>query len=282
MIVLFSLILIACSVKELIRRYRYQQKMEIINLLLVGEKPKAKVESKKKQRDVAFENIVSKNSATVNILTQFRDQQLWKIYATIILFCIFVIANQFFIHYELNQQLILITLFAIIIAVILLPDKIVQAQAMKRIKGVSRDLPIVIDIMAIMIKSGMTVENCINYLSTRIKPINPDIEIILQRGNLMLEVNGVSSAIELIYREVPSKEIRMLCATLNRSISFGNSIYEALLDLSTEIREMQKLDIEEKIAAISAKMTVPMMVLILFPVLVIIAGPIAMRMMDSV
>jgi len=43
---------------------------------------------------------------------------------------------------------------------------------------------------------------------------------------------------------------------------------------------MQRLSIEEKIAAVSAKMTVPMMVFILFPSLVVIAGPIILKILS--
>ena len=146
---------------------------------------------------------------------------------------------------------------------------------------VSRDLPLVIDMMAIMVRSGMTVESSFRYLSTRVKPINKDIASILERACLIMDVNGVELSIDLIQREVPCKEVRMFCVTLRRSISYGNSIFEALLDLSTEMRDMQRLTMEEKIAALAAKLTIPTMVFFLAPVLAIIAGPVFMNIVST-
>jgi len=74
--------------------------------------------------------------------------------------------------------------------------------------------------------------------------------------------------------------MRMFCTTLKRNINYGDSIYITLMNLSSEIREMQRLNIEEKIASISAKMTVPMMFFILFPSLVVIAGPIVLKILS--
>ncbi|WP_392552784.1 type II secretion system F family protein [Orbus wheelerorum] len=279
MTILFSIILIGFAVKELFHGYRYHQKKQTLDLLLNGGQVKTQPVTKKNS-NIAFEKIISKNSLGINFLRRFQEEQLWKIYSIVILFSILFIANNFIDFIELNQESIVISLFIIICLVIILPERLVKAQTEKKIKGISKNLPLIIDIMAIMIKSGMTIENGFSYLSSRVKKINPDIATILERACIMMEVNGIEPAIDLIYSEVPSKEMRMFCLTLKRSINYGNSIYDALLDLSSEMRELQKLDIEEKIAAISAKMTLPMMVFILFPVLVIIGGPVMMRLVN--
>ncbi|WP_392560891.1 type II secretion system F family protein [Orbus sturtevantii] len=279
MAILFSAFLIVFSAKELFYSYRYYQRKQTLDLLLNVEKAKEAITvATKKNKNIAFEKIVAKNSLGVSFLQRFQDQHLWKIYAIVILFSTLFIINNFINFIELSQTAIIVSLFVIICLVIIVPERLVKAQTEKKIRGVSRDLPLVIDLIAIMIKSGMTIETSFTYLSSRVKTVNPDIASIFERACLMMEVNGIAPAIDLIYREVPSKEMRMFCTTLKRSINYGNSIYEVLLDLSFEIREIQRLSIEEKIAAISAKMTVPMMIFILFPVLVIVAGPVMVKL----
>ena len=189
--------------------------------------------------------------------------------------------NQIVQFIEIDSNVLLIVLLFIVVFVIIVPDLLVKRQTNRKIKKVSRDLPLVIDMMAIMVRSGMTVESCFRYLSTRVKPINRDIAAILERACLMMDVNGIELSIDLIQREVPSKEMRMFCVTLRRSISYGNSIYDTLLDLSAEMREMQRLTIEEQIAALAAKLTIPTMVFFLAPVLVIIAGPVFMSIVST-
>jgi Flp pilus assembly protein TadC len=279
MLIFVSLCLIFFSLKELINEYQYQKQKKSLTSLLKEEVVKPKV-GNRKNNDIAFEKIVAQNSAAVSFLSRFQDEQLWKVYAIVIILGVLFLINTVFDIVNLDETILILSLFLIAVAIIIIPERLVKAQTAKRIKGISRDLPLVIDIIAIMVKSGMTVENSFNYLSTRTSNINKDIEAILERACLMMEVNGIEQAIDLIYREVPSKEMRMFCTTLKRNINYGDSIYITLMNLSSEIREMQRLNIEEKIASVSAKMTVPMMIFILFPSLVVIAGPIALKILS--
>lgn len=275
--ILISCLLIVLALKELVSCYRYYARRIQLDVLLEGKISKKKI-VKKKSRNEEFEKIIAKNSVVVDFLRRFQNEQTWKIYGIVIVFSCFFILNQMVGLFNLSQEVLLVAFIAIVSVVIIVPERIVKTQTERKIREVSKDLPLVIDIMAIMIKSGMTIENCFRYLSTRVEPINKDIAIVLERACLLMDINGIEAAIDLIYKEVPSKEMRMFCINLKRSINYGNSIYDALLELSAEMREMQRLDIEEKIAAISAKMTVPMMLFILFPVLVVIAGPVLMRL----
>ena len=277
-----SILLIAIGCRELFITYSLFRNKEKIGLILNNESQERNIPKKHvNEKNVAFEKIVAKNSVTISFLRSFQDKNSWKIYAIIIVFSIFYLMNQIVQFVEIDSNVLLIVLLFIVVFVIIVPDLLVKRQTNRKIKKVSRDLPLVIDMMAIMVRSGMTVESCFRYLSTRVKPINRDIAAILERACLMMDVNGIELSIDLIQREVPSKEMRMFCVTLRRSISYGNSIYDTLLDLSAEMREMQRLTIEEQIAALAAKLTIPTMVFFLAPVLVIIAGPVFMSIVST-
>ena len=280
--ILASVFLIGIGSRQLFITYSLLKNKEKIGLILNNENQE-KITPKKhlNEKNAAFEKIVAKNSVSISFLKNFQDKNSWKIYAVIIAFSTFYLINQIFEFIEVDSNILLIILLLIAILVIIIPDFLVKKQTARKIKMVSRDLPLVIDMMAIMVRSGMTVESSFRYLSTRVKPINKDIAAILERACLMMDVNGIELSIDLIQREVPSKEVRMFCVTLRRSISYGNSIYETLLDLSTEMRDMQRLTIEEKIAALAAKLTIPTMVFFLAPVLAIIAGPVFMNILST-
>ena len=280
--ILTSVFLIGIGSRQLFVTYSFLKNKEKVGLLLNNENQE-KITPKKhlNEKNAAFEKILAKNSVSISFLKSFQDKNSWKIYAVIIAFSAFYLINQLFEFIEVDSNILLIILLLIAISVIIIPDFLVKRQTARKIKTVSRDLPLVIDMMAIMVRSGMTVESSFRYLSTRVKPINKDIAAILERACLMMDVNGIELSIDLIQREVPSKEVRMFCVTLRRSISYGNSIYEALLDLSTEMRDMQRLTIEEKIAALAAKLTIPTMVFFLAPVLAIIAGPVFMNILST-
>ena len=277
-----SLFLIVIGCRQLFITYSLFRNKEKIGLILNNESQERNTTKKHvNEKNVAFEKIIAKNSVTISFLRNYQDKNSWKIYSVIIVFSIFYLINGIFQLIEVNTNIMVIILVLITISVIVVPDMLVKRQTNRKIKMVSRDLPLVIDMMAIMVRSGMTVESCFRYLSTRVKPINKDIAAILERACLMMDVNGIELSIDLIQREVPSKEMRMFCVTLRRSISYGNSIYDTLLDLSAEMREMQRLTIEEQIAALAAKLTIPTMLFFLAPVLVIIAGPVFMNILST-
>lgn len=279
MTIIFSVCLIFFGIKELYGEYRRYKNKNALNSLLNEEIIKPQNVSKN-SNTMAFEKIVAKNSTTIGFLTRFQEQQIWKVYAIVSIFGIVFLINTIFNLFELDQTMLIIIIVITTILTVIAPEKIVKMQASKRMRIISQDLPMIIDMMAIMVKSGMTVENSFNYLSKRVQNINRDIASIIERACLMMEVNGIELAIDLIYREVPSREMRMFCTTLRRNINYGNSIYDSLLELSAEIREVQRLTIEERIAAVSSKMTLPLMVFILFPVLVIIVAPMILKIMD--
>lgn len=277
-----SLFLIVIGCRQLFITYSLFRNKEKIGLILNNESQERNTTKKHvNEKNVAFEKIIAKNSVTISFLRNYQDKNSWKIYSVIIVFSIFYLINGIFQLIDVNTNIMVIILVLITISVIVVPDMLVKRQTNRKIKMVSRDLPLVIDMMAIMVRSGMTVESSFRYLSTRVKPINKDIAAILERACLMMDVNGIELSIDLIQREVPSKEMRMFCVTLRRSISYGNSIYDTLLDLSAEMREMQRLTIEEQIAALAAKLTIPTMLFFLAPVLVIIAGPVFMNILST-
>lgn len=280
--ILASILLVVIGSRQLFIVYSLLKNKEKIGLLLNNENQEKIVPRKHlNEKNAAFEKIVAKNSPLISFLKNFQDKNIWKIYAVIIVFSIFYLINQIIEFIDVDSSILLIILLFIAILVIIVPDFVVKRQTARKIRMVSRDLPLVIDMMAIMVRSGMTVESSFRYLSTRVKPINKDIAAILERACLMMDVNGIELSVDLIQREVPCKEVRMFCVTLKRSISYGNSIFEALLDLSTEMRELQRLTIEEKIAALAAKLTIPTMVFFLAPVLAIIAGPVFMNIVST-
>ena len=91
---------------------------------------------------------------------------------------------------------------------------------------------------------------------------------------------GLEQALDEMFDRVPSNEMRSFVMTLKQSIQYGSSIYEVLTNLSSEIRAVQMLSIEEKIGKLAAKMSVPLILFIMFPIVILIAAPGVMRMIN--
>ncbi|POT57840.1 hypothetical protein C3432_07815 [Citrobacter amalonaticus] len=225
-----------------------------------------------------IEKIYRKTSKSVSFF-DFLDSNMFLKFGIVIIFALLVFILDAMDILELDKQTQAITISVALVFMILIPPRIKNYIMQKKTKKINADLPYVIDIMSICVQSGMTIENALIYISKNIQFINSDIASLLERTAIKIEVSGIVSALEQLYEEVSSSEVRMFCTTLQQSITYGASISTVLVELSKEMREMQLLSVEEKVASLSAKMAAPMILFIMFPILAIVAGPGFIRMM---
>ncbi|WP_291968543.1 type II secretion system F family protein [Candidatus Symbiopectobacterium sp.] len=218
------------------------------------------------------ENILIKSSRLISIASLLDKNVILKMLTVVTLGGVLFLLNISGIL-KMSMNVLLICFLILSVSVIILPDVVKKRIIVKRLKSISNDLPFIIDMMAVCIQSGMTVEKSMRYISDNTKHVNKDIAIILERVILKTEVSGINAALEQLYQEIASNEVRMLCTTLQQSINFGSTIYKMLIALGKEMRDIQLLDMEEKVASLSAKMTMPMIGFIMFPLLAIIVGP---------
>ncbi|VTR14826.1 Uncharacterised protein [Serratia fonticola] len=109
-----------------------------------------------------------------------------------------------------------IILFIGIASVLLLPNKIKNMIIASRVKRICDDLPFIIDMMAVCVQSGMTIENAIRYLSINTATINPDISALLTRVIMKMEVSGMTEALDMLQmRKFRAK--RYVCSPLRCS-----------------------------------------------------------------
>lgn len=224
-----------------------------------------------RQDDITpVERILKKSSKLVSLTAMLDKNIMAKALAVTVLSLLLLDING---TYAMTWDIMLVGFLFIIVLVILLPNVVKSAIIKKRMKSISDDLPFIIDMMAVCVQSGMTVEKSLRYIADNTQDINPDIATLLGRTMIKSDLSGISAALEQLYQEIPSNEVRMFCSMLQQSIKYGSSIYQVLLELSKEMRTIQLLNMEEKVASLSAKMTVPMIAFIMFPLLIIVAGP---------
>ncbi|EBS3610831.1 TPA: type II secretion system F family protein [Salmonella enterica] len=183
------------------------------------------------------------------------------------------LVSAFLWHFSLSKEFLILTFIILLCLVILIPDRIKKSVVNSKIKKISEDMPFIIDTMAVCVQSGMTIENALKYIAENTQQINPEIAMLFDRIVKKTNINGVHDALNELTNDVPSAEVNMFCSALQQSVNYGTSLYNVLITLSQEMREMQLLKVEEKVSSLSAKMTLPMMFFIMFPLLVIVAGP---------
>ena len=181
-----------------------------------------------------------------------------------------------------NQITTLVAIGAIwSVFIIVAPDSYLSLRAKKHQKNISDQLPYMIDLLAVCVQTGMTIEASFSYLSKELSAFNKDLGYLMNKTNDRTKLVGLGQALEELYKRVPTSEMRSFVMTLNQSLQYGSSIYIVLTTLSADIREVQLLRVEEGVGKLSARMSIPLILFIMFPIVVLVAVPGVMRALNG-
>ncbi|SFC13550.1 type II secretion system F family protein [Pragia fontium] len=228
-----------------------------------------------------YESLIESNNKIIGFFSELDKKVNYKLTIIIgVALLLFLLSELNILSLDLNTGALIITL--ILVAVIVLPDMIRKLLIKSKTKIMMDDMPYFIDLVAVCVQAGMTVESALKYVAEHFGNINPDLAKTLDRVVRRAEVKGLESALKELYYTLPTLEIKMFCTALQQSVFFGTSVYEQLMDLSKDIRDLQLLSTEEKVGNLSAKMSVPLILLVMFPIVVLIAAPGLLRILSNV
>ncbi len=188
----------------------------------------------------------------------------------------------YFIKRESSAADIAIPIICIMMAFIFLPSIICNMLIKSRIKKIMVDMPGFIDLVAVSLQVGISLEAAIKQVGEDFDNLNKDLSELMLRVIRKSEVVGLETALTELSASLPTTEIKMFCTVLLQSLNFGSSIYQHLIQLSSDIRDIQLLTIEEKLGSLAAKMSIPLIVFIMFPIVILIVAPGAMRIFPTV
>ena len=170
----------------------------------------------------------------------------------------------------------------IFIGIIIVPGFLTGFVLKSKTKKIMNDLTSFIDLVAVNVQTGVSIEAALKQVATDFKKLNPDLSYVMLRVIRKSELTGMSQALQDLSISLPTTEIRMFCTVMQQSLNFGSSIYDQLIQLSSDIRELQLLTIEEKLGTLSAKMSVPLILFIMFPIIILILAPGVLRVFPHV
>lgn len=177
-------------------------------------------------------------------------------------------------------QDVLIPGFGVLISVIVVPDMVLASKKKTVERNVGRELPYLIDLMAVCVQTGMTLESALAYLAEELQGFDKHLAYHIKRTAERARLTGLESALTELAVRINTQEVRSFTFTLLQSLQHGSSIYQVLITLSKDIREVQMLETEEKIGSLSAKMSVPLIIFIMMPIVILIIAPGVMRLMQ--
>lgn len=264
---IFFILLIILGIYFFSRIKSRENKISIYNRVNNNDKSQEKRENKNEINNQHKE--ISQFIKMPLILDNSIYSKLLILFASSIITAMLLLTNIIVINLNTFFTIVLITL----LATLYLPKIIMKDIITRRTESVLKSLPFFIDITAACVQSGMTIDNSLSYAAKKFKLINSDLSLIMLKMIKRAEINGLELAIKELHQSSSAVEIRMFCSAIQYSISFGSSVYDQLINLSQDIREIQLLVTEEKISKLSAKLTFPLFLFILIPFVVLVISP---------
>ncbi len=175
-----------------------------------------------------------------------------------------------------NNQLIII-IFTLI-AVIVLPDTLLQMRRKMLIFKTSSQLPYLLDMMSVCVQTGMTIEAALVYLGKELAEFDSDLCYQIKRTSDSAKIHGLEKALNDLSDRIPTPPIRSFVLTIIQNLQYGTSVAQVLIDLAEDMRKVQILTVEEKVGKLSAKTSVPLILFIMFPIVILILAPGIMQM----
>ena len=162
------------------------------------------------------------------------------------------------------------------------PDLFVKNKIAKRTKEIQKGLPDALDLLVICAEAGLTVDAAFTRVARELGKAYPELGD--EFGLTAIELGFLTdrrSAFENLAQRVALDAVRGVVTTMIQTEKYGTPLASALRVLSAEFRNERMMRAEEKAARLPAIMTVPLILFILPVLFVVILGPAACSIKDS-
>jgi len=163
-----------------------------------------------------------------------------------------------------------------------LPDLYLSNRTSKRQASIMRAFPDALDLMLICVESGMSIEAAFTRVSSEVGAQSPELaeEFALTTAELSY-LPERRLAYDNLAKRCGHSGVRAVAAAVNQAEKYGTPVGSALRVAAHENREQRMLAAEKKAAALSPKLTVPMLIFFLPCLFVVIMGPAIMNIMHT-
>ncbi|MCZ6358992.1 type II secretion system F family protein [Vibrio parahaemolyticus] len=218
------------------------------------------------------------NLVRAGIHSEFIAQAYYLLKIIPLVFCLAFIGYSY-IQGEMEFSSAFISFSLSMLVCLIAPDMYISSRGNANVRHVSSRLPFLLDLMNVCVHTGMTLEASLDYLSNELKTVDENLAYVVKKTSERAKIVGLDRALTEFYDLVPTTEAQSFVMTLTQSLKYGSSVGAVLASLASDIREINMLELEEKIGKMGAKMSIPMIAFIMIPIVVLIAAPGIMRML---
>ncbi len=163
-----------------------------------------------------------------------------------------------------------------------LPMMIVRRRMKKRTKAIVTGLPDALGLLVICVQAGLSFEDGIDRVADALMKAQPALaeELALTSADMKI-LPSRDLALANFAGRVDTPSVRSVVTTLSQTLRYGTPLARALRVVSGELRNDTIVRLEERANQLPTLMTIPMMLFIMPTIFMVVAGPAALRVIDS-
>ena len=168
---------------------------------------------------------------------------------------------------------------AIAIVVGILFDRLLDWRVNQVRMQISRVIPDAVDLMVVCVASGLTLEAVFRCVGEEMRSISPGLsrEWLLTATEISV-LDSPQTALSNLDKRVQLPDINNIVTTMNQALQYGTPLAEALKLIASDSRQYHFLELEEWVGKIPAKMSFPLVILIMIPFVIIVVAPIMLTL----
>jgi tight adherence protein C len=162
------------------------------------------------------------------------------------------------------------------------PDIAVRNAVMKREQAIRKGLPDALDLLVICAGAGLSMDAALTRVAREMAPAVP--EVADELGLTAIELGFLPDrrkALGNLTLRCQIEPMRGVVNTLKQTEKYGTPLAHSLRVLASEYRNERMLKAEAKAAKLPAVLTVPMIIFILPPLMIVLIGPGILRTIDA-
>lgn len=163
-----------------------------------------------------------------------------------------------------------------------LPAMFIGKLIKKRTKAVVAGLPDALELLVICVEAGLAFEDGLGRIVGELEKSQPALaeELAFTAADLKI-LPSREQALANFAERIDAPSIRSVVTTLTQTLRYGTPLALALRMVASELRNDTLVRLEERANQLPTLMTIPMMLFIMPTIFLIVAGPAALRVMDS-
>jgi len=154
-----------------------------------------------------------------------------------------------------------------------LPRFAISRQAKARVARIERGLPDALDIVQMCLTGGLPLREALKHVAAEIRQTHPDIAVEFDIIRRQADAGSMAKALRNFADRIDAPDVNALASTVTQTERLGTEVAVAIAEFADRMRLAFRQRAEEKAGKTSVLLLFPIILCLVPPLLIAIAGP---------